>query len=242
MLVWIGNYRYHWNTQRMDRLWYRTRYDKYDWEIERKDRDAWDRAYEKFAELCQDYICQPVNWIKNKIPRIHYIKIHSYDTWSADSTLAPIILPMLKMLNEKKHGAPFTEDVDVPEHLRSTAAPPKENEYDTDALHFERWDWIMGEMIWAFEQIVKDDEGEEQFRSGFSDIMFQGMDADGKDVGEPHHLGEKPTIENDSVLTYRLVDGPRHTMVTDYEGLKSHHERIKNGLRLFGTYYRALWD
>jgi hypothetical protein len=242
MLVWIGNYRYHWNTQRLERLWYKCRYDKYDWEIPEKEWDRWDRAFEKTMEFSRLLVCRPVNWIKNKIPRIHYIKIHSYDTWSADSTLAPIILPMLVMLKEKKHGAPFTEDADVPEHLRSTAAPAKENEYDVDAFHFERWDWIMSEMIWAFEQIVKDDEGEEQFRSGYSDIMFQGIDANDNDVGEPHRLGDKPTIENDSVLAYRLVNGPRHTMVTDYAGLEAHHARIKNGLRLFGAYYRSLWD
>ena len=28
----------------------------------------------------------------------------------------------------------------------------------------------------------------------------------------------------------------------DHEGLDAHNERIKNGLRLFGKYYRTLWD
>jgi len=28
----------------------------------------------------------------------------------------------------------------------------------------------------------------------------------------------------------------------DYKGLKAHNARIANGLRLFGKYYRALWD
>ena len=30
--------------------------------------------------------------------------------------------------------------------------------------------------------------------------------------------------------------------VINYEGLKAHKERITNGLRLFGKYYRGLWD
>jgi hypothetical protein len=41
-------------------------------------------------------------------------------------------------------------------------AQPKENEWDTDSLHFMRWDWILDEMIWAFEQKVSDD-AESQF-------------------------------------------------------------------------------
>jgi molybdopterin molybdotransferase len=48
------------------------------------------------------------------------------------------------------------DDIDVPEELRSTSAPPKENEYDTDANHFARWDWVMDEMIFAFEYQLKD--------------------------------------------------------------------------------------
>jgi hypothetical protein len=41
-------------------------------------------------------------------------------------------------------------------------AQPKEHEWDTDSLHFMRWDWILAEMIWAFEQELKDDD-EDQF-------------------------------------------------------------------------------
>jgi hypothetical protein len=68
-----------------------------------------------------------------------------------DSTLAHIILPMLKELREVKHGAPFTDDEDVPEQLRACNAPPLKNEWDTDDYFFARWDWIMGEMIYAFD-------------------------------------------------------------------------------------------
>jgi len=32
-----------------------------------------------------------------------------------------------------------------------------------------------------------------------------------------------------------------HTSTLDKEGFAAHHERIQNGLRLFGKYYRALW-
>lgn len=241
MKVWIGNYRNPWTTQEAERLWYKWRYDKYDWEVE--NLDSWDKAVETVLDTWRTLVCVPVNWIKNKIPRIHIVKIDDYDCWSMDSTLAPIILPMLKKLQKNKHGAPYTEDVDVPEHLRSTAAPAKENEWDTDENHFKRWEWILAEMIWAFEQLV-DEDNDDQFYSGESDILWQAIDSDGNPVGKPHRLEDRPDDlgENKSHLCYRLVDGPNHTQIWDMEGMKNHHKRIDNGLRLFGTYYRGLWD
>jgi hypothetical protein len=74
-----------------------------------------------------------------------------------DHTLGLIIVPMLKQLKETKHGSPFVADVDVPEELRSTSVPEKENEWDTDDNHHKRWDWVMDEMIWAFEQTIDED-------------------------------------------------------------------------------------
>ena len=91
------------------------------------------------------------------------IKIHNYDTWSMDHTLANIVLPMLRQLKETKHGSPFVDDEDVPVALRSTNAPPKENDYDTDGNHHKRWDWVLDEMIWAFEQKCRDDWMEDYY-------------------------------------------------------------------------------
>ena len=162
-------------------------------------------------------------------PPINYVKIDNYDTWSMDSTLTPIILPMLKQLKETKHGAPFTEDEDVPERLRSTtklAQKAKKNDWDSDGNHFKRWDWILDEMIWAFEQLA-DDEWEAQFHTGTSDIVWvpsKELDAKGKPV------------------TYEMKKGPKDTRKWDKKGYNKHSARIDNGTRLFGKYFRALWD
>jgi hypothetical protein len=94
---------------------------------------------------------------KGDTPRRVKIVIDPYDTWSMDHTLALIIVPMLKQLKATTHGAPFVDDEYVPEHLRSTAAPPTENEWDVDDNHFKRWDYVLDEMIWAMEQIANDD-------------------------------------------------------------------------------------
>jgi hypothetical protein len=163
-------------------------------------------------------------------PKIDYVKIDRYDTWSMDHTLAHIILPMLRQLKQDKHGSPFVDDEDVPEELRSTSAPAKENEWDTDDNHFRRWDWVLDEMIQAFECKV-DDSWQDQYRSGVHDIQW---------------IKSKKTYPNPITgkeeATYQMADGPNNTYKCDYDALEKHQERNKNGYRLFGKYYEGLWD
>lgn len=114
------------------------------------------------ADGTDSWITKACNWVESKRHRQIYVRIDKYDTWSMDATLALIALPMLKQLHATKNGAPNTDDADVPDNLKSTSAPPKENDWDTDANWFARWDYILGEMIWAFEQKT-DDNAEDQF-------------------------------------------------------------------------------
>ena len=158
-------------------------------------------------------------------PEIKYVKIDRWDTWSMDHTLADIILPMLKQLQKDKHGSPFVDDEDVPEELKSTSAPPKENEYDTDANHFKRWDYVLDEMIFAFECKV-DDSWQDKFSSGEFDKKTVACQWD----------------ENGKAKMYEWIDGPNHTYELDIEGMKVVQKRITNGYRLFGKYYEGLWD
>ena len=83
------------------------------------------------------------------------IQIDPWDSWNAEHTLALIIVPLLKQLQKTKHGAPYTDDSDVPEHLRSYNAKPKENDWDTDEFHFQRFDWILDEILWGMQQIAE---------------------------------------------------------------------------------------
>lgn len=175
-------------------------------------------------------ISRAIMWLGEKIyPRIEYVKIDYWDTWSMDHTLGQIALPMLRQLKEKKHGAPFVDDEDVPEELKSTSAPPKENEWDTDDNHFKRWDWAMDEMIFAFEHRL-DDSWQDAFRSGEHDITWIPVDRDGNEVPKGEHK------------YYQMGKGPNDTYKCDYEGMKVVEARIQNGFRLFGKYYQALWD
>ena len=82
------------------------------------------------------------------------VKIDRWDTWSMDCTLAHIVLPMLKQfkeINQAWGGSPQVDLKDVPESLHQS-----DNELEDDGIH-EQWDYIIDEMIWAFEQKCSDD-------------------------------------------------------------------------------------
>lgn len=164
-------------------------------------------------------------WVHNKYgDRTVKIQIDPWDTWSMDDTLALIILPMLKQLNETKHGSPWVDDEDVPEELRSTAAAPLTQEQKdcghTDDNHEKRWQYVLDEMIFAFENKV-DGEWEYKFTTGEYDYHSKIIDEEG---------------------TAELIHGPNHTVKTDWEARKAYAKRISNGFRLFGKYYESLWD
>jgi hypothetical protein len=160
MKVYLSNYRNHWLSP------YVVLKKVCFWE---KDEDRiynlkeeTNNPYEKWVNFLNP-ICVAVQKFLDVIhPRFNYVKIDRWDTWSMDHTLAHIIHPMLVQLNETTHGAPYTDDEDVPDELKSTNAEPKENEWDTDSNHFKRWEYILNEMIWSFEQELKDDD-ESQF-------------------------------------------------------------------------------
>ena len=162
-----------------------------------------------------------LNWIHSKKQRTIKVHIDRWDTWSMDDTLAYIILPMLKQLKATKHGAPQVDIDDVPKHLKPTkkALTAYNKDGTTDEQFFDRWDWVLDEMIFAFDSKVNDD-WEDQFESGTSDIGWKKLE---------NGMSE-------------MVRGPNDTKEYDWEGRKVYEARIANGFRLFGKYYQNLWD
>ena len=219
MKVYISKYRDHWVSPY-------TICEKICWWREIDYDEPWVERMVKILGPVMDVYKKFLDFVH---PSINYVKIDRYDTWSMDSTLSPIILPMLKQLKKDKHGAPYVDDADVPANLHSTtksAQKAKKNSWDSDGNHFARWDWVLDEMIWAFEELV-DDTWEEQYFSGKSDIVWvpcKELDAKGRP------------------LTYEMKKGPGDTRKYDKKGWTKHSARIDNGVRLFGKYYRALWD
>ena len=167
----------------------------------------WKKGYDAFEKDPPKWLCKACEtWLKiaNFFNRkIEYVKIDKWDTWGMDSTLAPIILPMLKQLKATKHGSPSVDDEDVPAELQYAKKTKTKKRIfdahliieDSEDLVHRRWDWVLDEMIWAFEQIVDDDYDEKFFKGEW-----------------------------------------------DKKAYFANEARITNGTRLFGKYFRALWD
>jgi hypothetical protein len=132
------------------------------------------------------------------VDRLEQVIIHDFDTWSMDHTLALIALPMLKQLKETKHGVPYVDYEDMPEHLQFIPKQYSQTyelfpEDDMWEPEFERqeqvWDWIMDEMIWAMDQLANENDVDPE-------VWYS----------------------------------------------KEFNDRMSNALKLFGKYYRSLWD
>ena len=212
MRVYIGNYVDRWiscvHDRHMD-----LKYGFGEWD---DNKDWEDRAWERFEDALQWLYNNTINRYLDKLERKVRVRIDRYDTWSMDHTLAHIVVPMLKQLKATKHGSPWVDDEDVPEELKSTSALPKEDEYDIDSNHHTRWEWVLDEMIWAFEQKVRDNWEGDYYKY---------------DHVEPN----KDSTNFSESLGLKLV-------WEDREGRKAHQERMSNGFRLFGKYYENLWD
>lgn len=168
-------------------------------------------------------------WIDKFRKRHIYVKIDRWDTWSMDHTLAPIILPMLKQLRDTKHGSQYIEMEDVPEYMRTYTHSDYDYQKCFDFYHedtaeqgydvHKRWGWALDEMIFAFEHLI-DDSWEEKFRSGEHDLQWKKLE---------NGMSE-------------MIHGPNDTYDCDYEAMNEVYKRMDNGFRLFGKYYRGLWD
>jgi hypothetical protein len=123
MKVYTSKYRNHWVSP------YRilTKICFWEKDIDRiynlKDDPA--NPYEPWVKVLEPFCLVWQRFLDLVHPRIEYIKLDRWDTWSFDHTMAEIILPGLKQLKETKQGAPWTDDEDVPEYLRSHMAQPK---------------------------------------------------------------------------------------------------------------------
>lgn len=185
-----------------------------DWYDVKPEQYVWlDHIVENVCSSLDKYIMDPIH---KRYDRKVKVKYDNYDTWNLDHTLALIILPGLKQLKATNHGYAGVSNEDLP-----TACLK-------DASGEERWEWVMDEMIWAFNEIANDYPGGEAFHSGKLDLVWTKVDV---------HGNEDPEGEFN-----RMDNGPNHTFHIDFEGRKKYDERIQRGLSLFGKYYRSLWD
>jgi len=156
------------------------------------------------------------NWIGWEKKEKIRVRIDPWDTWSMDHTLAHIVVPMLEQLRATTHGAPLVDEADRPEHLIGTVVDRRSGA--VDEYHFDAWDWILGEMLFAHQS--KLEEWEQQFFSGVHDTTWVELPSGHKEMKK----------------------GPNDTFKIDWDGRKAYQARITNGFRLFGKYYENLWD
>ena len=225
MKIYMGPYKSNWaSSYPLERWWFEKQYGEKFWEIDEKNYTKWDNFVVGFCEGMQWIFNHSINKLNSK--RKIKIKIDNYDVWSMDHTLALIIHPMLLKLKEQKHGSPHVDLEDVPEHLHPDPNRVKMNEnneieeWEVDNTVHLRWDWVIDEMIHAFECEV-DDEWEKQFQTGECDHIW---------------------VKDEKTGLTKLENGPNHTFEVDREAMDKAWERRKNGLRLFAKYYHGLWD
>ena len=219
MKVYINKYRHHWLSP------YKILEKVFFW----REIDYHEPVIERWSDFLEP-VCEGLRRVLDVVhPKVDYVKIDYWDTWSMDATLSKIALPMLEQLQATKQGAAFVDDEDVPPELRSTAAPPKANEWDTDDNFFKRWDWVLYEMIHAHRSKVDPDWEEKYWTGEWGKTVWKETD---------HTYPNPETGEPEPTYTMEHT-GDRKC---DWDGLKKEQERIQNGFRLFGKYYSSLWD
>jgi len=143
------------------------------------------------------------------------IKLDAADSWSCDYTLAKIAYPLLIQLKETNHGYGFIDDEDVPEELRTDNGEPIDyaNEDDSSGRK-EKFVWFMDEIIWTMKELGNYEDESPDFPKDVPLFMSK----------------SKRTPEQDEKVAAWMAE------------MQAHEGRLQNGCRLFGKYFRNLWD
>lgn len=157
----------------------------------------------------------------SKTKRKISIKIDKWDSWSADATIGMIVVPIIKQLKKKKQGIPahfldkeYTNLVSSKEYWEEKKGGPlHKREKELFKLAEKRWDAVLNEIIWSFDQL----------HNCWEDKYY-------------HKRKKDETVESktDNNLAYRFS--------FDEDGARSHESRIEAGLHLFAKYARNLWE
>jgi len=191
-----------------------------------------DRCHDIGKRLSETWVGDLCQWIHDKRTRNVSIKLDPWDSWSADSTIATIAAPLLKQLQKNKHGIPGSlyegDEFDAAKIKRYNEILGNEDysdegkeQRDKDYAEAEAiWNEIMNEMIFALEACYKEDH-------------------------EPNFWIEKPSppefVVHPGMPGYTEIVNRRAGKM-DLEAYKAYHQRVQNGLVLFGRYFKHLWD
>jgi len=185
-----------------------------------KDHTKIDKFVFGFFDALNDFVSPLNRWYYNRARKVE-VRIDNYDVWSADHTLGLIIAPVLKKLKECQHGSPNVDDEDVPENLRHPTPG-----FQDASMHHLRWEYVLDEMIWAFEQHVEDSTAQFHHNIDQLDLEFEPL----------------PDSELSGVNINKQKDTSKPAYWRDDDGIAKHEARMANGRRLFAKYYCSLWD
>jgi hypothetical protein len=142
------------------------------------------------------------------------IEIDNYDLYNLDGTLAKIIYPALLKFRDNVNAYHIVDKEDLPDEIAMVDS-------DEEEASLNNWCWVLDQMIYSFEKIASDSPWEDQFYN--------------TDKLSPEELAE---LESDlafsSWSTFNKIP-------IDFDGIRETEDKIKNGLRLFGKYFQALW-
>lgn len=146
MKVNIGPYQPYWNLMWIEDLWCKVRYSKESWEVDEDKYDRWDAGFMHAVDKLRVFL----NSITAK--RTVKVKIERDDLIDCYCTLALVILPTLKAYAKADHSWPhqISEEPLLPAELKS-------NGTNVDEAEQQAWQWILRQMIAAFEQIINED-------------------------------------------------------------------------------------
>ena len=186
-----------------------------------------------------------VKWgLKNKFQRL----IRGYsdsDCWNLPQAIAKFILPRIKHLRQNYHSLANRHHLLIDDKIVPYVG--KENDFEfneklgsyTDkttglgiSLDQKEYEYILDEIIFALQMIVDEDN----------------PDVDLDEIYEVYPQGFDPIKDRQMFLTkqengdYVVEFESKKNIAPDYSKLNKAYERQRNGLILFGLYFKDLWD
>lgn len=112
-----------------------------------------DKWGDRFAR--NRYLERLFDWIDSKRKDTVKVKLDKWDHFDAYTVIAAATLPLLKAMLDDWRGSPLVDPEDVP-------ASATEGVDEIDIIQ-ERWRYVLGEMVWAMEQVQPNHDWEEQY-------------------------------------------------------------------------------
>lgn len=112
-----------------------------------------DKWGDRFAR--NRYLERLFDWIESKRKDTVKVNLDKWDHFDAYTVIAAMALPLLKAMQSDRRGSPMIDYGDVPESVTKDMN-------EDEAIH-ARWEYVLGEMVWAMEQVQPNYDWEEQY-------------------------------------------------------------------------------